>query len=55
MYPSYLEDRQKLGFRSLKDLEAGLSGLVSRLGIPVIWITKKTKKTIILIFLKNSL
>lgn len=55
MYIGYLQDRQGLGFRTLKDIEAGqqVAGLVSTLQIRGIWIFKKGKQTIVMIFSKE--
>ena len=54
MYINYLRDRQDLGFKTIKDIEAG--NQVSRfLGITTIWIAKKGEQTVIMLFSKEAL
>jgi hypothetical protein len=44
MYINYLQDRQKLGFITIKDIHAvkQLSNLKSTLAIPEFWMIKKS-------------
>ena len=57
MYIGFINDRQELGFTTIKDIHAvkQLSNLKSTLAIPGTWMVKKGKQTIILIFSKEVL
>ena len=57
MHLHYLQTRQELGFNCLKDIHAikQLVDLKNILGIPLVWIVTKGKKTFILIFSKEFL
>ena len=57
MYIGYLDDRKKLGFSCIKDINAikELSNLKSTLKNRVSWIIRKGKQTVILIFSKEVL
>ena len=57
MYINYINDRQELGFSCIKDIDAikQLSNLKSTLRNPVIWVIRKGKQTVVLIFSKEVL
>jgi hypothetical protein len=57
MYIGYFNDRQELGFSCSKDIHAikQLLGLKSTIALPGIWMVKKCKQTLILIFSKEVL
>jgi hypothetical protein len=57
MYINYLQDRQKLGFITIKDIHAvkQLSNLKSTLAIPEFWMIKKGKQILVFIVSKKVL
>jgi hypothetical protein len=54
MHINYINDRQKLGFNCIKDINA-IKQFKSTLKNPVTWIIRKGKQTIILLFSKEVL